>query len=268
MFKEKTRTIIAALARSAKGGLINVTNAAKALGVNNKKAALILASLFRKGWILRPYRGLYFILPLEAIPGQKMMSEDPWVLAKAVFGPSYIGGWSAAEYWPLTEQLFNSTLVVTVKSFRTREISILGHLFHLFQAKSIINNGLVKVWRGQEQVLVSSLERTLVDCLKTPGLCGGTMQLTNMLASYAASEKCNFKLLIACAMEVANGTAWKRLGYIAEIFWPNEKILIIEARKNISTGYSKLDPKIASRGRLNSKWRLWVNVNLNKTEPG
>ena len=41
------------------------------------------------------------------------MVDESWVLARAVFEPCYIGGWSAAEHWGFTEQIFNSTMVFT-----------------------------------------------------------------------------------------------------------------------------------------------------------
>ena len=33
--------------------------------------------------------------------------EDPLVIAEKLFSPCYVGGWSAAEYWGITEQIFN-----------------------------------------------------------------------------------------------------------------------------------------------------------------
>jgi|GEM_PF-6032200 len=44
-------------------------------------------------------------------------SDEPWAVAQKLFVPCYVGGWSAAEYWDFTEQIFNSTLVVLAKKF-------------------------------------------------------------------------------------------------------------------------------------------------------
>ena len=43
-----------------------------------------------------------------------MPLEDPWVIAAQLYGPCYIGGWSAAEYWDLTEQIFRTVVVMTM----------------------------------------------------------------------------------------------------------------------------------------------------------
>ena len=108
-----TRTALAKLSRAAHGGLISVAEAAEALGVTRNRAARSLADLTARAWLRRVRRGLYLVAPLEAEPGQKAIPEDSWLVAQAVFAPCYIGGWSAAEHWGLTEQLFRSTLVVT-----------------------------------------------------------------------------------------------------------------------------------------------------------
>ena len=128
------RTLVSKLARASKGGLISVPDAAKALGTGRPEAAARLARLTRHGWLQRARRGLYLVVPLEAAPNQRSTAEDPWVLAREVFAPCYIGGWSAAEYWGLTEQLFRSTLVVTAAPVRTTNVQILSHTFRVFRA--------------------------------------------------------------------------------------------------------------------------------------
>lgn len=260
------RGLITKLARQASEGLITVSTASKALDLPQKQTALILASLYRKGWLLRPKRGLYYILPLESAPGQQTTTEDSWVLAKALFPSGYIGGWSAAGFWELTEQLFRSTLVITTDSIRSSKTTALGHSFHIFRVKNIIPDGLTSVWRGNEQVLVSDRERTLIDCFRNPELCGGISHLGSIMDLYQSSKDHDFSLLLSRARVVANGAAWKRLGYLAEIFWPQAKKIITEAQKNISAGNSKLDPNIVEKGHLVKKWHLWVNLTLNKPE--
>src|SRR5919109_2237552 len=76
------RTAIAKLARAARGGLITVPSAAEALNLSRRAAAMKLAALARRGWLLRARRGLYLVLPLEVEPGRPMVAEDPWVLAR------------------------------------------------------------------------------------------------------------------------------------------------------------------------------------------
>ncbi|MBI3939685.1 MAG: hypothetical protein HY315_02520 [Acidobacteria bacterium] len=223
-----------------------------------------LAALARRGWLLRARRGLYLVLPLEAEPGRPMVVEDPWVLAQAVFSPCYIGGWSAAEHWGLTEQIFRSTLVVTAANIRSRSVRLLGHEFHLFWVPQERTGGATLVWRGSEHVPVSGPERTIVDCLRHPALCGGVRHLAQIMREYGQSREHDFAKLARVAEEFGTGAAWKRLGCIAEVVWPEETALVEEARNRLTAGYVKLDPEVKKTGTLSRRWRLWVNVSIGK----
>ena len=113
----------------------------------------------------------------------------------------------------------------------------------------------------------SSRERTLVDCLRHPQLCGGIRppgrddaRLPKMCASTISTSSCKE------ATKAANGAAWKRLGYLAEILWPNAINVLGAAREHISAGYSSLDPAIHRRGRLVRRWNLWINTPITTTD--
>lgn len=264
----RDKAAIAALARAAKTGLITVEAAARALRISPAAASTRLARLVRSGWAERVRRGLYLILPLEATPGQKVTSEDPWVLARELFSPCYIGGWSAAEHWGLTEQLFRSTLVITGAPIRRRDASFLGNDFRLYLVHpNRLSEGVVSVWRGSERVAVSGPERTLVDCLGAPELCGGVRHLAQLLREYGDSDRKNVPRLITIAEKCASGAAWKRLGYLAELLWPAETDIPAAALKHLSAGNARLDPAVRQRGRLRKRWRLWVNVDLQELAP-
>jgi len=257
---DSDRLVIAKLARAAKGGLLSVPAAAAALGVRSRQATVKLASLARRGWLLRARRGLYLVLPLEAEPGKPAVAEDPWVLAREVFSPCYIGGWSAAEHWGLTEQLFRSTLVVTAANVRAKSEEILGHEFRLFRVPRSRLAGAVEVWRGPERVAVSDRERTIVDCLRNPELCGGVRHLADMMREYAGGAERDMGKLVATARSAASGAAWKRLGYLAEQLWPEETSLVDEAKRHVTAGNVRLDPTVRHKGTLLRRWRLLVNV--------
>lgn len=256
------RALIAKIARESRIGLIDVERAAKALNVSRRAAAMKLAALARRGWIVRARRGLYLLLPLEADPGRAAVAEDPWVLAREVFAPCYIGGWSAAEHWGLTEQLFRSILVITAAHVRSHSVRLLGQEFRLFRVSQerIETDGVTLVWRSTERVPVSSRERTVVDCLRYPQLCGGVRHLADMMREYGNNSEHDFKKLVATAEKAANGAAWKRLGYLAELVWPSEKWMAEEVRKHLTTGNVALDPSVKRRGKLLRRWGLLVNV--------
>lgn len=259
----REKVLISKLVRASKNGLITVEAAATALQLAPPAASARLSRLTRSGWARRVRRGLYLILPLEAEPGEKVTTEDPWVLARELFTPCYVGGWSAGEHWGLTEQLFRSTLVVTAAPTRRKSATFLGNDFRLFRVRPArLFDGVVTVWRGSERVQVSGAERTLIDGLGTPEICGGTRHLAQMLREYQESDKKDFARLLAVARKSASGAAWKRLGYLAEILFPGDDELPSAARRHLSAGNARLDPAVRKRGRLVKRWRLWVNVDL------
>ncbi len=266
--RHSDRLTISKLARKANSGLISVAAAASALGLSSRDAALKLASLTRRGWLQRARRGLYLILPLEAEPGRTTVAEDPWVLAHEAFSPCYIGGWSAAEHWGLTEQIFRSTLVVTAANVRAKATNLLGAEFRLFRVPPARLAGVMKVWRGAQQIAISSRERTIVDCLRNPELCGGIRTLFAMLREYAASPDFSTAKLLIELKQSANGAAWKRLGYLIELVNPEPESLVSAARAKLTAGYIKLDPAVRIKGRLSSRWRIWTNVGLTRDNTG
>jgi predicted transcriptional regulator of viral defense system len=255
------RTLVATFARAAKGGVISLPTASKAMGVPRATAALRIRRLVQQGWMERLRRGLYLVKPLNAAPDQTAIPEDPWVLAREIFSPCYIGGWSAAEHWELTEQIFRSTLVVTATPARKTETRIGGHDFRVFRVpRARLAAGVVKVWRGPERVDVSGLERTILDGLRNPELVGGGRHLVQILRTYGEHKQCNFGRLLEVAREIASGAAWKRLGFLAERLWPAEAKTIAAARRHLTAGYVRLDPGNRQRGKLAKRWRLWINL--------
>lgn len=253
---------LALLSRAARGGVVDVQESARALGLSARAASARLAAWTRAGWLARVRRGVYLVLPLESESERQTTVEDPWLLAAALFSPCYIGGWSAAEHWGLTEQLFRSTFVATAAHIRTRTATHLGAAFTLVRVKPERLQSLTPVWRGSTRVLVSSRERTLVDAAMDPRWLGGFRHLADVFAAYSTDPKADPATLLEELRRSGSGAAAKRLGYLAEHVWPAAHALVEGARAYRSTGVVKLDPAVARRGRMNSRWGLWVNVSI------
>src|SRR4030043_845020 len=140
--------------RRTKGG-ISVSEAAEVLGVSASDAAKMLARWTNKGWLSRVKRGFYVPIPLESRTVDVPL-EDVWVIAERLFDPCYIGGWSAAEYWDLTEQIYRTILVITTQKPRKRNIVINGSGFLLRSTSNKAVFGLKSVWRGAVRVAISA----------------------------------------------------------------------------------------------------------------
>jgi len=111
-------------------GSISVSQASGILGVSSSNAAKMLSLWAKKGWVTRIKRGFYIPVPIESRTADIPL-EDAWPIAERLFAPCYIGGWSAAEYWDLTEQIFKTVLVLTTQKPRDRKPVIKGTSFLL-----------------------------------------------------------------------------------------------------------------------------------------
>jgi predicted transcriptional regulator of viral defense system len=249
------RERMAAIIRGTKG-TISVKEAAAILNIASADAAKMLARWTKNGWMTRVRRGLYVPVPLESRTAD-MPLEDPWIIAERLFAPCYIGGWSAAEYLDLTEQMFRTVMVMTLQKPRDRRPKIKDTAFWLRTVSEKALFGLSAVWRGQVKISVSNPTRTIVDLLIDPELGGGIRSSTDMLVNYLRSKSKNLKLLIEYAARLGNGAVFKRLGFLLEKLAPGETAIIDECRTRLTSGNAKLDPKLENT-KLITCWRLWV----------
>ena len=249
------RKRLSAVLRETKG-TITVREAAEILKVPRSDAAKMLSRWTKRGWLSRVRRGLYIRVPLESRTADIPL-EDPWVIADRLFSPCYIGGWTAAEYWGLTEQIFRTVVVMTSRQVRDRTPIIKGTNFLVRTISEKTLFGTKPVWRGQIKVSVSDPERTILDMLDAPKLAGGIRPTADILSSYLKSEKMNLELLISYAERLGNGAVFKRLGFLLERLAPEQKGFIKKCRTMLTKGNAKLDPALKAE-QLVTRWRLWV----------
>lgn len=259
---------IAALSRQAKTGLVTVEAAALAWGKPRPATTRRLSALERAGWLRRLQRGTYEILPLEGTSSVPASYDDPWTLAQTLFEPCYIGGWSAAEHWGLTEQLFHETFVVTAAHVRSTRAMVGGLAFRLVRVSPERARGDTDVWRQSIRVSCSSPEQTLVDAANNPSWVGGVRHLAEVMARYAELQTRNVADLAALVTRIGRGAGAKRLGFIAEQLAEVEsdgvtRDVLMSIRNlalpHVKTGVVRLDPAVRSRGRMNTGWGLWIN---------
>jgi len=257
-----TKAHLAALGASAPNGLIGVDEASAALGTPRTEAAARLARLAKSGWLARVRRGLYYILPIEAATKGQTTYPDPWVLASRAYDPCYVGGWSAAEHWGLTEQLFRSTFVATAAVLRSRQQRLLGLEFRLANVRRERLAGVAFVWRGSARVAVSGAERTLVDAFRDPTWLGGMRHTTECLRRYFEGDRAaRVATLIEEMTRSGNGAAAKRLGFILEQDGTPSELLDPLSRM-ATKGLIALDPSVARGGRIVRRWGIVVNADL------
>lgn len=258
-----SRARLAAVLRATKD-VLSIDSTANTLDLDRTEAAKLLSRWRAQGWLRRVGRGLYLPVPLDLSSSEQIL-EDPWVLVPTLFGECYIGGWTAAHYWDMTEQLFNETLVFTTKRIAAKSVSAQGVGFLLHHAAQKRLFGLKSIWRGTRQVSVSDPARTLIDMLAMPETGGGIDHVADCLATHAKSSTFKRDQLVHYAELLGNGAVFKRLGFLAEARL-HDKALAEACRMRLTKGYAQLDPALPS-GHLHTAWRLWVPERLRKAAP-
>ena len=249
-----SRARLSAVLRGARE-VVSIDDATDTLGIDRNTAAKLLSRWCQQGWLRRIGPGLYVPVPID-LAGSEQVVEDPWVLVPTLFGNCYIGGWTAAHHWDLTEQLFNETLVFTTKRISTKRVTAQGVTFHLNRTTAQRSFGLKAIWRGSQRVNLSDPARTLVDMLTLPESGGGIDHVVDCLVAHRTSQIYDGELLIRYAERFGNGVIFKRLGFLAEVQL-HDSDLANACRKRLTQGYAQLDPARPSR-HLQTAWRLWV----------
>jgi predicted transcriptional regulator of viral defense system len=249
-----SRARLATILRAAKE-VVSVELVSKTLGIERGPAAKLLSRWAAQGWLRRIGAGLYIPVPLD-LAGNEQIVTDPWVLVPTLFGQCYIGGWTAAHHWELTEQLFNETVVFTARRVTLKRVTAQGAVFLLHNATPKRFFGLKTLWRGSTKVSISDAARTLVDMLSAPETGGGIDHVAECMATFLSAKTGDRELLVHYAEQLGNGAVFKRLGFLAETKIGDTK-LAEACRSRLTKGYARLDPAMAGASLVTS-WRLWV----------
>lgn len=251
----KRRSRLSALLRET-DATISVDDAVRIWNVSRVKAASFLSSYARKGWLMRISQGIYIPVPL-ASPTAEVVPEDPLAIAQKLYAPCYIAGWSAAESWNMTEQIFQTVMVVTQKLQRNYRPTIAGtnYLIHVVKPSRFF--GLTAIWANNVKVQISDPTRTIVDLMLNPEMGGGIRSTVDILTNYMSSEEKSIEKLVEYLGMLNVGAAYKRMGFLLDKYFPNEKIMIEICKKSLTLGNAKLDVKLEC-AELVTSWRLWV----------
>ncbi|MDD3925939.1 MAG: type IV toxin-antitoxin system AbiEi family antitoxin [bacterium] len=254
----KYRTSLTCLNRNMHGAF-SIDDAANALNIPREQTAQLMPYLARRGWLRRVRNGIYITVPLEASDPQTW-TEDPWIVLSRIFQPAYIGGWSAAHHWGLTDQLFRTEVIFTRNPPRKKQGELKGYSYITYRISDQHFFGTTRVWRSNVPVEVSDPSRTIIDILDTPACGGGIRHAAEILETYLESDYADEGMLLKYAGQLGNRTVYKRLGYLIEHLSLNHAQLAAECLSRRSRGISLLDPNVPPNGEINRRWEIRQNI--------
>jgi predicted transcriptional regulator of viral defense system len=117
--------------------------------------------------------------------------------------------------------------------------------------------GMRKEWIEDVQIYITDKEKTLVDCLDKPSLCGGIVEVAKGLRSRDFDNR----KLERYAKRMKNTGIIRRLGYFNDHYDLGLRIPRPDTRN-----YLLLDPGMPEKGTRSAKWRLVINLNEKELE--
>src|ERR1043165_6839735 len=230
----RDRKIVGAFV-AAEAPAITVEHLLRSHPMSRRAANLVISRLHQKGWLRRVRRGVYCVVPLEAAsPGAVI--EQTWPLAMELFAPCYISGWSAAEYWDFTEQIFNSVSVATGHPQRSGVQTLAGVTFRTRTTSPDRIFGTKKIWFGSRSVEIADPHRCLIDILDAPEFGGGGRHMLDIARQYWKSRHHDAAMLMQYARRLNRGSVFKRMGFTAELFGKVSDEWLDECRRQLNAG--------------------------------
>jgi predicted transcriptional regulator of viral defense system len=228
--------------------------------------AYLLEALYhlrRNEWIISLRRGLYAVS--HTVPGVSPAHE--FEIATALVQPSAISHWSAMSRHGLTDQpsrrVYVLTPAVSVPRLRGSKPDDTGAgypvgniSFRFVRVKPERFFGIEEVWVNEVRIKMTDPERTLLDGLTAPQLCGDFSEVLHAFEMRAS--KLDVERIVRYALKLDAATA-KRLGWILER--QNVDPAKLEPLRNAPIkGYRVLDPGGPRRGPCDAGWMIQVNL--------
>lgn len=228
----------------------DVKGYAKEQGIRINCVAGIIHALVKNKWIEPIKRGIY------AFTLESGMSESPheFEVAQAIAKSSAISHWTAMHYHQVTQQTPNTVFSITTKrAFVPKKYQ---NSFHYKLVKNKQFFGIVNVWIGNARVKITDLEKTLLDGLSDPNLCGDFSEVYN--AFVFANKTISLDKIINYALQTDDVTV-KRLGWILEkLDFPETRL--VKLKKHRMSGFRNLNSTGPTKGPYDHNWQLRLNI--------
>ena len=219
----------------------------------------VLSGMIEKGMLIKLSRNIYHTVPSSEDSSSYI--PDWHLVAKYIMKGRdyYIGYYSAMQIHGLITQPSLKEFIATNRQVIPSSRTIKDVEFQFVTQKASRFFGYKNTWINKhEKVMVSELEKTLVDAVSKPHLCGGMIEIGK--AVYETRDKVNLDKLISYLIQNESQVAIKRYLYLCDLLsveWTAHHESLIQ---NIGSGFSLLDTTGPDQGRKNSKFRLKINI--------
>ena len=228
----------------------------QSLGLKDSYIPQLLRRCVMDGSLYSLYRGVYCL-------NQSLTSGSPiteYEIANYIAKSSAIAFWSALSIHQLTDQVLRDILILAPKEESPHSSQSIFHIhetkYHMFRVKRDYFFGIEKKFLTDQPIMVTDLERTLIDGLVRPELCGGFREVIN--AFDVGWDRVNVQKLMDYGRKFGVSVL-KRIGWMCEnLSLPNPHI---ESLKTLPcTSCYKLDVSRQAIGKIAKAWNLRENI--------
>lgn len=218
----------------------------------------------KAGYLRRIRKGVYLQVPNYIEEPQEWFGDE-FKLALSTWPNSYFTGWTSANHWGLTEQVFRNLVLVTSERVRTETQSVTASKFLVKRIRKLdLTWGIVDEWRDGSKISFANPARTVLDVMTNPELGGGIRLASEFLKAYL--DDFNIHELIKDAELHCSRAGIKRLGFLLELNGYSNRFEIEKLRKRISKGIITLDPSKPPVGSRIMRWNILVNTRIEAGE--
>ncbi len=221
-------------------------------------ARSFIHKLVIRGVVMRLRPGLFILVPFE-LGRERQYLGNPYVVARELAGAKdyFVSHASAMDIHGMTTQPQLVVYITRPKVMRSR--MVLGTEFHFIYCPRARFFGAVEHWVNKlEKVVVSDLERTVLDGLRQPQYCGGVTEVAK--GFWMRRTDVDVRKLVDYALRLNIGAVIRRLGYLFEVYGIEAPSDIQRLRARLTRAYAVLDPLLPPEGKFLARWRLRLNV--------
>lgn len=219
----------------------------------------VLSGMVDKGMLIKLSRGMYHIVPTSA--DAENYIPDWHLVAKYIMKGKkyYIGYYSAMQIHGLITQPSLKEIIVINHRVTPSSKNIRGIEFQFVTQTSKRFFGFKSTWiNDHDKVMVSDLEKTIVDAVTRPHICGGMIEIGK--AIYETRDKISLDKLLGYLIQNESKAAIKRYLFICDLVDVKWTSYHEEMLQKIGTSFSLLDTSAPDQGSKNSRFGLKINM--------
>lgn len=229
-------------------------------GLSENAASDLASKMAKRKIIARLRPGKYIIVPQEM--GKDINYIGNWYVAarEIVKSPDYyISYYSAMDIHNMVTHPVTKVFICTPQQeYKKRKVS--GNVtFEFIYISREHVWGVKKFWvTKSEQIRVSDIERTILDCLYRPHYCGGILEISKGL--WMQKQKIDFDRLFDYTIRFNRIVVIKRLGYILESLGLQGSEYLDKLKLKINDRYYALDPLLTASQTYKNSWKCVANI--------